>query len=101
MVTKTVEEIFEMRELIARGELPADAIEKYYEGEAKNVFGHDAKKIKGEYVEQGVGSAGNQTRNSIESYKKYHKDDHDCAEHLARMEKELAESSKKRARRKA
>ena len=99
MVTKTQEEISEMHELIARGELPPDAIEKHYEAEAKNVFGHDAKKIKGEYVEQGVGSAGNQSRNSIESYKKYHKDDPDFAMQLARMEKELAESNKKRKRR--
>ena len=99
MVTKTQEEMDEMKVLVERGELPPDAIEKYYEAEARNVFGFDAKKIKGEYIEQGLGSAKNQTRNSVESYKKYHKDDPDFAQHLARMEKELAESIKKRARR--
>jgi hypothetical protein len=99
MVTKTEEEINEMRELIARGELPPDAIEKYYDAEARNVFGHDAKKVKGEYIEQGIGAAGNQSRNSIESYKKYHKDEPGYTETLARMEKELAESNKKRKRR--
>lgn len=101
MVTKTPEELEEMKALIERGELPADAIEQYHEQEAKNVFGHDARKVKGEYVEQGLGSPGNQTRNSIESYKKYHKDDADFKETLARMEEELAVSNKKRAKRAA
>ena len=101
MVTKTEEEINEMRELIARGELPPDAIKQYYDNEAKNVFGHDAKKVKGQYVEQGLGSPHNQTRNSIDSYKKYHKDDPDFTETLARMEKELAEANKRRAKRAA
>ena len=101
MVTRTEEEIAEMRVLIERGELPPDAIEKHYEAEAKNVFGQDAKKHKGEYVEQGIGSAKNQTRNSIESYKKYHKDDPDFAENLKRMEAELAESNKRRAKKAA
>jgi|SRR5665213_3229576 len=101
MVTKTEEEISEMRVLIERGELPPDAIEKYYEAEAKNVFGHDAKKVKGQYIEQGMGSAKNQTRNSVDSYKKYHKDDPDFKEQLARMEAELVESNKLRAKRRA
>jgi hypothetical protein len=92
MVTKTEQELDEMRELIQRGELPPDAIKKYYDDEAKNVFGSDAVKTRKGYTEQGAGSAKNQTRNSIESYKKYGKDEPDFKEHLARMEKELAES---------
>lgn len=99
MVTKTEEELSEMQSLIARGELPPDAIEKYYEGEAKNVFGHDAKVVMGQWVEQGFGSAINQTRNSIEAYKKYHSGDPGFAENVKRMETELVESNKKRARR--
>ena len=99
MVTKTEEEIDEMRALVARGELPPNAIEIYYDNEAKNVFGHDAKMVNGQYVEQGFGSAGNQTRNSIEAYKKYHKDDPGFAENVKRLETELVESNKKRARR--
>ena len=98
MVTKTEEEIAEMRVLIERGELPPDAIEKHFEAEARNVFGADAKKIKGVYIEQGHGSAKNQTRNSIEAYRKYGKDEPDYKEHLARMEDELKESNKRRAK---
>ncbi len=65
------------------------------------MFGHDAKKVKGQYVEQGFGSAKNQTRNSIESYKKYHKGDADFAENLKRMEAELADTNKRRGAKKA
>ena len=101
MVTKTEEEIAEMRMLIERGELPPDAIEKHYEAEARNVFGHDAKKIKGEYIEQGIGSPKNQTRNSVESYKKYGKDEPNYKETLARMEAELADSIKRRQKKQA
>ena len=93
MVTKTQQEMDEMRELIQRGELPPDAIKKYYDDEARNVFGFDAVKTRKGYVEQGVGSAKNQSRNSIEAYKKYGKDEPDFKEHLLRMEKELAESN--------
>ena len=82
---------------IASGKLPPDAIERHYEAEAKNVFGHDAKKVKGQYVEQGFGSAINQTRNSIEAYRKYHSGDPDFAETLARMERELVETNRRRA----
>jgi hypothetical protein len=98
MVAKTQEEIAEMRALIASGDLPADAIEQYYKAEALNVFGFDAKKRrdgKG-YQEQGYGSAGNQTRNSIEAYKKYCSHEVDFERNLARMEKELAESDARR-----
>lgn len=101
MVTKTAVELDEMKIQIERGNLPPDAMERYYEDEAKNVFGHDAQKVNGEYVEQGFGSAGNQTRNSIESYKKHHKGDPDYTETVARMEKELADSNKRRAKRAA
>jgi hypothetical protein len=96
MVTKTQQEMDEMRELIQRGELPPDAIKKYYDDEARNVFGFDAKKTRKGYIEQGYGSAQNQTRNSIEAYKKYHSNEPDFAEHLKRMEAELVESNERR-----
>jgi hypothetical protein len=98
MVTKTQQEMDEMREQIQSGELPPDAIKKYYEDEAKNVYGIDAKKRRdGTYEEQGYGSAKNQTRNSIEAYKKYHASDVDYERTLARLLKELAESDARRA----
>lgn len=98
MVTKTTEELAEMQALIDRGELPADAIKQHFDSEAKNVFGHDAKKVRGRYIEQGLGSPQNQTRNSIESYRKYGKGEPDYEATLARMEKELAETNERRGR---
>lgn len=59
----TEEDLAEMREAIRKGQLPPDAIEKHFEAEALNVFGHDAKKVKGEFVEQGIGSKGHETAN--------------------------------------
>jgi hypothetical protein len=96
MVTKTEQELDEMRELIAAGELPPDAIKRYYEDEARNVYGHDAVKTKNGYIEQGYGSAKNQTRNSIEAYRKYGSHEPDFEKNISRMERELAESNARR-----
>lgn len=64
MVTKTPEEIQEMRADIAAGKLEPDAIAKHLEAEARNVFGFDAKKDRhGNYIEQGIGSPNNLTEN--------------------------------------
>ena len=49
-------------------------------------------------IEQGRGSARNQTRQSIEAYRRHGKDEPDYKENLARMEKELAESDARRGR---
>jgi len=98
MVTKTAQEIDEMRAEIAAGTLPPDAIKKYREEEDRNVYGHDAKKRRdGTYIEQGIGSAQNQTANSVAAYKKYHASDVDYERTLASLEKELAESDARRA----
>lgn len=71
MVTKTTEEISAMQAQIDMGALPKDAIETYFEGEAKNVFGHDAKKDRqGNYKEQGIGAKGNETSNHFLALKK-------------------------------
>ncbi len=64
MVALTAEEIAVMRDEIAKGLLPPDAIEKYLEAEALNVFGHDARRDRdGNWIEQGIGSRGNETAN--------------------------------------
>ena len=56
MVALTAEEIAVMRDEIAKGLLPPDAIEKYLEAEALNVFGHDARRDRdGNWIEQGIG----------------------------------------------
>lgn len=98
-INLTPQEIEEAEALIAKGELPRDAIDRWYDDVEKNVFGHDHKRDrKGNPIEQGIGSAGHQTRNSIEAYKKYGKDEPDFQANLVRMEKELVEAN---ARRKA
>jgi hypothetical protein len=97
MVTKTEQELAEMKELIQKGELPPDAIKQYYADERRNVFGFDHKTDRnGKPVEQGVGSAGNQSRNSIEAFKKYHAHEPDFEKQLSRMERELAETNARR-----
>ena len=97
MVTKTQDELNEMRAEIAAGTLPPDAIKKYREEEDRNFYGHDAKKRRdGTYIKQGIGSAQNQTVQSVEAYRRYGKDEPDYKEHLARMEKELAETMERR-----
>jgi hypothetical protein len=91
MTTKTTEELDEMRNLIALGRLPPDAIEKYYEDELKNVFGHDVKfDAEGHPIEQGLGSPQQPTRNSVDAYRKFGREEPAYHENLARMEAELA-----------
>jgi hypothetical protein len=52
----------------------------------KNVFGFDHKTDRqGKPIEQGVGSPGNQSRNSIEACKKYCSHEPDFERNLARM----------------
>jgi hypothetical protein len=98
VVTKTVDELNEMREQIASGELPADAIKQYYADERRNVFGFDHKSDRsGKPIEQGYGSAQNMTRNSIEAYRKYGSAELEYEKHLARMEAELKATDARRA----
>jgi hypothetical protein len=97
MVTLTGQELDEMREKVAAGELPPDAVKQHFLSEQKNVFGHDHKVRNGKPVEQGVGSAGNQSRNSIGAYKKYCSHEPDFEKTVARMEKELAATNERRA----
>jgi hypothetical protein len=98
VVNKTFEELDEMRAEIAAGTLPPDAIKQYYADERRNVFGFDHKVDRsGKPIEQGIGSPGNQSRNSIEAYRKYHSHEPDFEKTLARMMRELAESDARRA----
>ena len=97
MVTLTGQELDELKAKVAAGELPPDAVKQHFDAEARNTFGHDAKRRRdGSYIEQGVGSPGNQTRNSIEAYKKYCSHEARFEETVARMERELAESNERR-----
>lgn len=60
----TLEERQEAEEMIRKGQLPPDALERQAESEAKNVFGSDARRDKnGKYQEQGIGAVGNESGN--------------------------------------
>ena len=97
MVALSGDELTEMRMKVQSGELPADAIKRYLEDERKNVFGFDHKMKNGKPVEQGLGSPGNQTRNRIESYKRFNSHEPDFEKTVARMERELAAANERRA----
>jgi hypothetical protein len=98
MVSKTPAEIDTMKAEIAAGVLPPNAIERYLEEEAKAVFGHDYKRdSEGRPQEQGLGSPQQPTRNSLEAYKRWGREDPSYHENVARMERELAEYERKQA----
>lgn len=91
-------EIEEIQELMEAGQLPGDFLDRHYEAVRTNVFGEGYKIDRhGEPIEQGIGSSGNQTRNSIDAYRKWCNPDNPKAtdpdpnyrENLARMETEL------------
>jgi hypothetical protein len=96
MVTLTSQELDEMKAKVAAGELPPDAVKQHFDVEARNVYGHDAVKTRNGYIEQGYGSAKNQTRNSIEAYRKYCSHEPDYERNLARMEAELKAANDRR-----
>lgn len=94
-------EIDELYDLIDKGELPKDYVDRHFEAVQKNVFGFDAKQHKGKYIEQGLGSPGNQTANSIAAYIKTQTErqggpEEGYEENLKRMRAELAASDARR-----
>lgn len=67
----TPEEIDELRTAAAKGVIPPNAVELQAEAEARNVFGHDAKKDKnGDFIEQGIGAPGNESLNHFAALRK-------------------------------
>ena len=98
-ITLTAEELETMRLQIETGQLPPDAIAQHFDCVQKNVFGFDFKKDRnGKPIENGLGSARNQTRNSVESYRKWGIGEADYEINLQRMEKELAVANERRKR---
>jgi hypothetical protein len=78
-----------------RRQIRQDAQEQVY----RDVFGSDHKKDRhGRPIEQGLGSHVNPSRQSIEAYKKFGKDEPDFGKNLARMEERLAEVQAQRAK---
>lgn len=102
-VTLSQSEMEEIEGLIEAGQLPKDFLDRYFDAVENNVFGVDHKKDRhGNPVEQGIGSPGNMTQNSINAYKRYAKYDPDFdeakfAENIKRMEADLKASNERRA----
>ncbi len=95
----TADERAEAQALIARGELPADALERQAESEAKNVFGADAKRDRnGKYQEQGIGSRGNETGNHFAALKIAERDGIEPAGSYKRAVEELYRRDPARAK---
>jgi hypothetical protein len=90
-ISLTDDELNEAARRIQAKELPDDWIRRYKKAVADNVFGvgHATDKA-GRPIEMGIGSAFNQSRTSIEAYRKYGRDEAGYEATLARLEKELA-----------
>jgi hypothetical protein len=86
----TDDELNEIAARIEAGELPADYLRRHKQAVRDNVFGvgHAVDKA-GRPVEQGLGSAFQQTRQSIDAFKKYHANDVNFERDLAVLEKQL------------
>jgi hypothetical protein len=98
VLTLSGQEMEEIYALIESGNLPPDYLDRCADARDANTFGIDAPKDKyGNRQEQGRGSPGNQTKQSVDAYRKWGVGDRDFERNLARMEKELAESDKRRA----
>lgn len=68
----------------------------------ENIFGDNAKKDKdGNYIEQGLGSAAQPTKQSVEAYEKYGFKEAGYVEHLAKMKQALAEFQARKAKEEA
>jgi hypothetical protein len=97
VITLSQAEIEEIEELIAADQLPRDYLERHFAAVKQNVFGHDHKvDAKGNPIEQGKGSAMNQTRQSVDAYRKWGVNEIDYERHLKRMEAELAKCDERR-----
>jgi hypothetical protein len=93
VVTLTSEELRELR-----AEHGDAAVREHFENETKNVFGANYQRDKnGKPIEQGVGSPEQPSKNSVDAYEKWHRDDVDFATRLAEMKAALAKYEARRA----
>jgi hypothetical protein len=93
----TAEEIEAYEGMIDKGALPRNWMDLCAHARDKNIFGTDFKIDRdGNPIEQGLGSPGNMTANSVAAYEKWCKDEPDFERKLARMKKLLAEQQIKR-----
>lgn len=96
-INLSMEEIDEIQVRMERGELPPDFLDRHFDAVDANVFGIDAAKNKqGDRIEQGLGSSKNQTRNSVEAFRRFCKSEPGYEATLTRMEAELAKCDEAR-----
>jgi hypothetical protein len=103
-INQSPKEIAEMQEMIDAGILPKDFLKRHIDAVDANVFGVDTPRDReGWRVEQGMGSPGNMTQQSIDAYVKYQSEvrkggpEPGYEQSLKRMIAELAECEKKKA----
>jgi hypothetical protein len=103
-INQSPKEIAEMEEQIALGNLPPDFLRRHIDAVDANVHGVDAPKDRnGWRIEQGMGSPGNMTQQSIDAYVKNQTErriggpEPGYEENLKRMQAQLVESDKKRS----
>jgi hypothetical protein len=91
MVSLRNDEIETIREDMAIGKLPPDALKTHFADEERRVFGSEFKRDRdGTPIENGIGSAAQPSKNSVEAYKIWGRNDPDFAANLASMERALA-----------
>jgi hypothetical protein len=91
------DEVEAIQQLIAQGELPRDAFKRHRQAMEKVVYGDGAPKdAKGAFIEQGIGSAAQPSRNSVEAYRKNGKEEAGYEKNLAKMERDLADFQARR-----
>jgi hypothetical protein len=94
VVTLTQSELTHLRETGGQA-----AVDAHFENETRNVFGHDYKRDKnGRPIEVGIGSPAQPSKNSVDGYEKYHKNDPGYAANLAKMKADLAAYEAKHGR---
>jgi hypothetical protein len=102
-INQSPQEIAEMEAMIAADQLPKDFITRHIDAVDANVFGADAPKDRqGFRLEQGLGSAGNMSQQSIDAYIKNQTErraggpEPGYEDNLKRMRAQLAETEKKK-----
>lgn len=103
-VNYSIGELAELEDMIEAGELPKDYLDQHFDAVDANVFGEDAPKDrKGQRREQGFGSPGNQTQQSIDAYIKNQTErriggpEPGFEQHVERMRKELEATTARKA----
>jgi hypothetical protein len=96
-VSLTNEELQQIAYQIEAGDLPPNYLDLHFDNVDASVFGVDAPRNRhGQRQEQGLGSENNMTRQSIDAYRRWCKDEPDFEKTVIKMEKQLVACNEKR-----